>query len=92
MITSHDKGLDFWDRLGCIWLNINQDEFDLIKEMAKSKIKSEEKKLDKLLEFSCDTVDEYKKRDDQLYRVDFLKRIINTEKLPVSKNKSNYKD
>ncbi len=91
MITD-DNGLNFWDRLGCIWLEINQPEFDLLKEMAKSKLKTEEKKLNLKKQYAAETVNELDELERLIYRVEYLKKIINTKKIPISNNKSNYKD
>jgi len=85
-----ENQLNIWDRLGTNWVEIFQLDLNLLKEMAIKKLKTEEIRLQKKLQFSYDSVKELDKLNLLKYRVDFLKRIINTLKLPEPQNISNY--
>jgi hypothetical protein len=85
-----ENQLNIWDRLGTNWAEINQTDLDLLKEMALKKLKTEEMKLQKKLQFSYDSVKDLDKLNLLKYRVDFLKRIINTPEILKPQNNSNY--
>lgn len=92
MNTDSRDTLNLWDRLDTIWMEIAPIDLEIMREMAKNKLRSELKKFAELSKYSHETVEELDAFDKAYQRIIFLRQIMNTRELPVSKNKSNYKD